>query len=250
MKGYKGIVLKTGILRSKYDDIFEVGIPREFHDVDDGFAFSEAGYSFCGTIEDVIYHENYICTEKQRRCREVRLFEIDTENGKVVGESSYHLKTTNIKIIREVTQHEILEYLKANKKAMEQVLKEVGKDVFETYICEEIEPYRRLYDIKDIENVYVKSCLRIGQKELCSQDISAKLDLLRCNDCIGINWRGDLLSNEADYLYLLARKKLIEGMDISLIEEYQRLCSMKKKKECDSLKRIDDYRFKINIDLG
>lgn len=237
MKGYKGVILKNGILRSKYNDIFEVGVPREKHDVDDGgVAFTEAGYSFCGSIEDVIYHEKYISTSKGRQYREVRLFEIDTMEGQICG-NSYHHKASIIKLVREVTQKEILEYLTNNAVAKKDVIDEVRSDVFETYSTEVILPYRLINKEEEIEDLYVRACARLGQVGLCNQSSIGKLHQRDCEGCIGISWTLDLLTYEKDYLYLLARKQLIEGADLSSINEYNKLISMNCGKEYESLQR-------------
>lgn len=237
MIGYKGVILKCGVLRSKYGDIFELGVPREEQEVDDGIGFTEAGYSFCGSIEEVIYHENFVNTEKQRIYRDVRLFEIDTMNGIIYGDS-YHYKTSNIKLVREITQKEIIEYLSNKKEAKSKVIDEVGQEIFNAYLNEDISPYQLLLNVSELDDLYVRSCMRLGQKDLCKQDLNRKLESKTCGKCNGLSWPGDLHSNELSYLYLLARKKILDGANIASVDEYEKLKSMNGKKECASLQRL------------
>lgn len=127
MIGYKGVVLKNGILRSKYGDIFEVDIPREYQEVDDGVAFTECGYSFCETIEEVVCHENFIMSLEHRRIRDVRLFEVDTLDEKVIGKS-YHYKASRIKLVREVSKNEIIKYFEDNILAKQRLIRQLKKE--------------------------------------------------------------------------------------------------------------------------
>ena len=83
MVGYKGIILNYGILKSKYEQKFELGIEAPKVAVDDGIAFSEAGYSFCGTMEEVLLHMNYLDVSMNKAKLDIRLFEIETL-GKVI----------------------------------------------------------------------------------------------------------------------------------------------------------------------
>lgn len=245
MKGYKGVVLKNGILRSKYQDIFEINIPREYQEVDEGIGFSECGYSFCGTIEDVVCHENFICSYQQRKLRDVRLFEIDTLDGKVIGES-YHFKTSKIKLIREVTKEEIVKYFKDNTLARDKMIdhitsREMDSSVYEEYCLDRYEGYRLIEEVEEIEDLYVRSCYRLYQDNLCQQKSSRNLKLAECNGCNGFEMLLGPKACEADYLYLLARRKLKGGLPLIEIEEYVTLVEKRCKNEVDGLRLLNDY---------
>lgn len=108
MVGYKGIILNYGILKSKYEQKFELGIEAPKVAVDDGIAFSEAGYSFCGTMEEVLLHMNYLDVSMNKAKLDIRLFEIETL-GKVIGNSA-HYKAESIILKREVVAEEIVRY--------------------------------------------------------------------------------------------------------------------------------------------
>lgn len=242
MIGYKGVILRNGILRSKYEDIFEVNIPREYQEVDDGIAFSECGYSFCGTVEEVVFHENFICSLKQRRIRDVRLFEIDTLDGKVIGDS-YHYKASKIKLVREVPKNEIITYFASNPSARNVMLGSLERDgknsnFYAEYCAEEFELYRLIEDRNEIEELYVRSCGRLGQKGLCQQDLSKRLKICECNGCLGFGIPLGPKTYEADYLYLLARRKLKMGIDLEHIDEYKELKKRKQKYEVAGLELL------------
>lgn len=245
MIGYKGVVLRNGVLRSKYEDIFEVNVPRETEKVDDGMAFTECGYSFCGTIEDVILHENFILSQVQRKIRDVRLFEIDTLDGHVIG-TSYHHKSSKIMLTREIPQEEIIEYFLMNLKAkelMEKALKidGAGTSVYEEYCTICIEPYRLIEDIDEIEDTYVHSCARLGQKGLCKQILSNGLKVSDCDGCSGFDMALGPRDFEEDYLYLLARRKIKMGLSLDSIDEYLRLAANNSKNEIAGLKLLKTY---------
>lgn len=245
MKGYKGVVLRNGILRSKYEDIFEVNIPREYQEVDDGIAFSECGYSFCGTIEDVVCHESFICSHQQRNVRDVRLFEIDTLDGKVLG-GSYHFKTSKIMLTREVPKEEIVKYFKDNTLARDKMIDHIasgktGSSIYEEYCLDRYEGYRLIEEAEEIEDLYVRSCARLYQDKLCQQKCSRNLKLSECNGCFGFEILLGPKTYEADYLYLLSRRKLKRGLPLIEIEEYVALVEKGCKNEVAGLRLLNDY---------
>lgn len=249
MIGYKGIILTNGVLRSKYGDIFEINVPREYQEVDDGMAFSECGYSFCGTIEEVSYYESFIAPMQTRKFRDVRLFEIDTLDGTVIGSSS-HYKSSKIKVVREITQNEIIGYFKNNTAAMEKMLKGpdwTGEkcDTYGLYCSEKIEDYKYIDDIDEMEDLYIRSCERLEQKGLCQQkDLLQKLKISGCNGCFGYYILGGPKTYKEDYLYLLARRKIKNGMNLEQIEEYDNLKARRKKNEIKALELLNKWRFK------
>ena len=196
MIGYKGIELRNGILRSKYNDIFELNVPTEPMEVDDGIAFTEAGYSFCGRIEQVVSHENILPALKHPASRDIRLFEIESI-GDVVG-SSYHYKSTQIIVKREITQAELITYLDGNDNAQEYIFKNITKEQFSAYKSLNIDDYHIITSEKDIEKTYVKSCARLGQAHLCCQTDNGDLQLSLCDSCTGINWYLNLKTYEPD----------------------------------------------------
>lgn len=245
MIGYKGVVLKNNILRSKYGDIFEVGIPREENSVDDGNAFAECGYSFCGKIEEVIPNEDFFITPEQRIYREVRLFQIDTLDGKIIG-SSQHYKTSKIKLIREVTKNEIINYFENNINAkiyVEKYYAKIGDKIekYEIYRNDISEDYKVIYNKEEIEKICVKSCARFGQNDLCLQSKNEILKLNNCEGCLGNGINLGPKSYERDYLYLIARSKLMDKIALSDIDEYNMLKDNREQNEVRSLELLDEF---------
>lgn len=239
MKGYKGIEYSNGILRSKYNSIFEVGIPTPHVEIDSGIAFSEAGYSYAKTIEDVVYWEDFIQSDNVG-LRPVRLFEIETV-GDYTG-SPNHYKAESIIVKREVQQAEILEYLSNNSEAFSVVLSEVGMETFEKYKRRTIIEYTREVEEEKIKKIYLNSCLRKGQEGLCLQDSNCSSNLELCESCSGKEWNGSLKSNEQDYWYLLSRAKLLQGHSLNSIEYYRRLKEdIKRRNEYEMLEQIEEY---------
>lgn len=246
MIGYKGVVLKNGILRSKYGDIFEVDIPREYQEVDDGVAFTECGYSFCGTIEEVVCHENFIMSLEHRRIRDVRLFEVDTLDEKVIGKS-YHYKASRIKLVREVSKNEIIKYFEDNILAKQRLIRQLKKekkclDIYDKYCSEEYEEYRIIEDADEIEDLYVHSCMQIYQENLCKQNNLKYLKISNCESCFGYKIRHGPKTYVADYLYLLARRKLNMGLSLNQIDEYLILTERGYINEVNALKILNNYR--------
>lgn len=197
MVGYKGIILNYGILKSKYEQKFELGIEAQKVAVDDGIAFSEAGYSFCGTMEEVLLHMNYLDVSMNKAKLDIRLFEIETL-GKVIGNSA-HYKAESIILKREVVAEEIVRYFSTNK-----FTGKIGRIVSEylpRYIEHPTKPYKECQTIQDIEDIMVGSCLRLGQEEVCMQK-QMKKEYALCKLCIGYEWSGDPGSYEEVYEYL------------------------------------------------
>ncbi|MBN3407949.1 hypothetical protein CJF15_02015 [Clostridium botulinum] len=239
MKGYKGIGYRNGILRSKYNSIFEVGIPTPHMEIDSGIGFSESGYSYCKTIEDVIYWEHFIQIDSSA-LREIRLFEIESV-GDYTGTGD-HYKAESIIVKREVPQAEILEYLLYNLAAFKVVLSEVGMETFKKYKSRTIIEYTREIEEEKIKRIYVNSCLRKNQKGLCLQESYSSSDLKLCENCAGKEWGGSLKSNEHDYWYLLSRAKLLQGYSLNSIEYYKKLKEdIKRKNEYEMLELIEGY---------
>lgn len=202
MTGYKGVILYHGILKSKYRQVFELGIATPMLQVDDGLAFSEAGYSFCGTMEEVLYHMNYLSVATNNAMQDTRLFEIET-TGQVVG-ASYHYKAESITLKREILAPEIVDYF--TKKRFDGKLGEIISEYLPEYKrCSPV-PYKECESIEEIRKIMVTSCLRLGQKDLCRQD-PPKWDYDICKSCTGYAWLGDPGSYEEDY-YRLYEKLL------------------------------------------
>ena len=202
MIGYKGVILYHGILKSKYKQAFELGIAAPMLQVDDGFAFSEAGYSFCGTMEEVLYHMNYLNVATNNAMQDTRLFEIET-SGQVVG-GSYHYKAESITLKREILAPEIVDYFK--KKQFDGKLGEIVSESLPNYLEHPPVPYKEYESVEEIEKIMVTSCLRLGQKDLCMQD-PPKWDFDICKSCLGYAWLGDPGSYEEDYHYLCEKLK-------------------------------------------
>lgn len=245
MIGYKGVELRNGILRSKYKDIFEINVPREFHKIYDGIGFSDNGYSFCGSIEDVLFHECYISPMVRRKNRDIRLFEIDTLDGDVIGES-YHYKSSKIMLTREISQDEIIQYYSDNANARSMMLKRLkqvdfGEKIYEEYCSCDVKPYMLITDIFEIEDTYVHSCGRLLQSSRCQQKYATGLRVLGCEGCAMFNFADGPKECEQDYLYLLARRKLYMGENLKDIEEYSILIKKKCKEETAGLKLLSDF---------
>lgn len=239
MKGYKGIEYRNGILRSKYNSIFEVGIPTPHVEIDSGIGFSESGYSYSKTIEDVVYWEDFIQSDNVA-LRQIRLFEIETV-GDYTG-STNHYKAESIIVKREVQQAEILEYLSDNSEAFNVVLSEVGAETFEKYKRRTIIGYTKEIEEEKINTIYLNSCLRKDQKGLCLQDSNGSGSLELCESCSGKEWNGSLKSNEHEYWYLLSRAKLLQGHSLNSIECYRKLKEdIKRRNEYEMLEQIEEY---------
>lgn len=224
MIGYKGIELRRGILRAKSNgtgvgDIFEMGVPKQIVDIDDGMAFSENGYSFCGTIEAVLEWMDFLTENKYRNISvDMRLFEIDTLDSNVVGGNG-HYKAKQIVVNREIASDEIIQYF---KKHPENLSSEEKREEFDKYCADQPQPYKLIKEKDEIKKLMVKSCFRFGQKSLCVQD-EASTDMNKCEMCPGKNLRGDVFDDLRDYWYLIARSKLYDGAELSMIEEYNLL---------------------------
>ena len=99
---------------------------------------------------------------------------------------------------------------------------------------------------KEIEDLIIKNCLRYGQDDLCAQ-ISNDSYMEICEKCIGWQWRGDTRSNMKDYLYLIIRSKLYNGIELNCIEEYHKLEGYENERK--SLRLISEYLKKQAIKL-
>ena len=80
--------------------------------------------------------------------------------------------------------------------------------------------------------------MRYGQDDLCAQ-ISNDSYMEICEKCIGWQWRGDTRSNMKDYLYLIIRSKLYNGIELNCIEEYHKLEGYENERK--SLRLISEY---------
>ena len=239
MKGYKGIEVRRGILRSKYNSIFELNIPAQERDLmENTIAFSECGYSFCGSIEDVLYHESIMNIESLAM-RNVKLFEIETRG--IVRGTTFHYKAESIIVKREILQNEIIEYFANNLNAAEILYKEVGKENYEKYRKKVKTPYRVLYDKNEIEQEMVRSCIRLGQEDLCVQNKNDIQQMSICESCIGKEYAGDTMSYSEDYFYLMARSRLIKGHVLKDIKEYHELKERNQVYECEALEHIERF---------
>ena len=221
MLGYKGIELRKGILRAKSNgtgdgDIFEIGVPKQRVNVDDGIAFSENGYSFCGTIEATLEWMDYLTENKNRNVGvDMRLFEIDTLDSKVIG-GNMHYKATQIVVNREITSEEIIQYF---EEYPDKLISEENKEKFNKYCLDQPQPYKLIIDKKEIDELMVKSCFRFGQEPYCVQD-KTSTDMDKCKICQGKDLNGDVFYDLSDYWYLIARSKLYNGVELSMIDEY------------------------------
>lgn len=223
MIGYKGIELRRGILRAKSNgtgvgDIFEIGVPKQIVAIDDGMAFDENGYSFCGTIEAVLKWMDYLTENKYRNIVDMRLFEIDTLDSSVLGENG-HYKAKQIVVNREISSKEIIQYFKKNP---EKLSSEEERDEFNKYCMDQPQPYKLIKEKAEIKELMVKSCFRFGQKSLCVQNKDST-DMEKCEICPGKDIKGDVFYDLSDYWYLIARSKLYDGVELSMIEEYNLL---------------------------
>lgn len=238
MIGYKGIEVINGILRSKsnegFADIFELGVPKERVEVDDGIAFTETGYSFCETIEYVLPWENYFRPINIPGFFGSRLFRVDTLDGKVVGTSN-HYKSEKIVILEEVQKDEIVEYFSNNPNR----LPNNYKDSYESFKCMQWKPYEENPDSKAINKTLVENCLRRWQKSICIQR-GRHEDVNRCKGCQGYKWMGGVGEYRSDLWYLEARRKIRLNQNIQDISEYRLLEKKSKYVECRSLKLLAD----------
>lgn len=223
MRGYKGIRYVNGILRAKVSfgktgEIFEVGVPKQKVEIDDGIGFSENGYSFCENIEAVLAWENF-CEPLENRKAGVdsRLFLIDTLGSNVIG-CSHHYKAEQIVVLREITHDEVVQYFTEHPELMRRIKEESWR----RFCYDKFEEYKLKIEINEINNTIIKNCFRFGQSNLCKQD-SPPYVLSKCQECKGKYWMGDTLYDLTDYYYLHARKKIFDGMVLEKIEEYQKL---------------------------
>lgn len=237
MKGFKGIEVVNGILRSKSNGneagaIFEIGVLTDKSAIDDGIGFSENGYSFCGAIEDVLPWENFLGPKHTPGYVVSRLFKIDTLSSRVIGSKS-HYKAERIVVLEEVCKEEIIDYFKRNPNR----LPEEYRQDFESFCEMQWKPYAEVLDQKRIGAVIVDNCFRRRQKSLCLQEDGFE-DIEKCKTCLGYNWSGDVGNSMVDYMYLQARRKIKAGMPLTDIEEYHRLLSGKRRIEAHSLELL------------
>lgn len=223
MTGYKGIQYINGILRAKVSfgktgEIFEVGVPKQKVEIDDGMGFSDNGYSFCGKMEEVLLWEDYCEPLKNRKLGvDSRLFLIDTLNGKVIGSSS-HYKAEQIVVLREIAHDEIVQYFTEHPELRDGITEEAWK----MFCDDKFEEYKLKIDVDEINNTIIENCMRLGQLGLCKQT-SGNYVLSKCEECEGKTWSGDTFCDLTDYYYLHARSKLYDGMSLDNIDEYQKL---------------------------
>ncbi len=237
MIGYKGIEVEKGILRSKSNggapgEIFEIGIPTRKVEVDDDSGFSENGYSFCGEMEYVIPWEDFFGPKGVQELMVSRLFRIDTLGGKVIGGSA-HYKAEQIVVLEEVTKDEIVAYFKEHPDR----LKAEFKDSFEEFCARPWEPYKVLYDKKEINDLMIASCFRRTQKSACVQE-DGREDINKCLSCSYYFSPMTVGDNLVKYWYLEARRQIHLGLALSDIEEYQLLKNEKSTVEVQSLERL------------
>ena len=239
MLGYKGIQYVNGILRAKVSfgktgEIFEVGVPKQKVEIDDGVGFSENGYSFCGKMEEVLPWENYCEPLKNRKIGiDSRLFLIDTLDSKVIGGSS-HYKAEQIVVLREITHDEIVQYFTEHPELRGNIEEEPWK----IFCDDKFEEYKLKIDADEIDRTIIKNCFRLHQSNLCKQD-SQDYMLSKCEKCEGQKWKGDTFYDMTDYNYLHARRKLYNGIHLKEIEEYQKLEGCKV--EQDNLRLLSEW---------
>lgn len=242
MIGYKGIEVEKGILRSKANggdpgEIFEIGVPSRKVELDDGYAFSENGFSFCGAMEYVLPWENILGPKDVSEVKVSRLFRIDTLDGKVIGGIS-HYKAEKIVVLEEVTKDEIVAYFTEHTDR----LKEKYRNDFEDFCNRHWEPYRELLDKKQINDLIVNSCFRRQQKTMCKQ-VDGQEDIKKCESCMGYTFSGDVGDSLVEYWYLEAKRKLKEGDALANIEEYRLLSQEKRTAEVRGLKLLYEERY-------
>lgn len=240
MKGYKAVLYENGILRSKINfgktrDIFEIGIPKQKVEVTKDIAFSENGYSFCGTIEEVANCMDILAPVRGRTPAGVdyRLFLIDTLDSLVIGTSN-HYKAEQIVLEKEITQDEIIRYFMDNPK----LRANIDEKLWNEFCNGKIQPYILIKEKKDIEELIIENCIRYQQYDLCKQ-VPDNLDIGVCKKCKGWKWSGDTQSNMKDYFYLIARSKLYNGAELYDIDEYYNLNSYEN--EQNSLRLIKEH---------
>lgn len=220
MIGYKGIELRNGILRAncnveKSKDIFEIGVPKQIIKIDDGIAFSENGYSFCGTIEAVLNWMDYLTPKGDRKTYDVRLFEIDTLDSDTLG-GTEHYKAKQIVVNREISPQEIIQYF---RKYPEKLPSEEMRIQFNKYCIDHPHPYKFIKDTNEIKKLMIQNCLRFKQASMCVQN-DESTDIDKCKHCRGYDIVGGI--SEVDYNYLIARSKLYDGIELSTIKEYNK----------------------------
>lgn len=170
-----------------------------------------------------------------------RLFLIDTLDSCVIGRSK-HFKAEQIVIEKEITQDEIIQYYLDHP----ELKPNIREDLWNEFCNDKIQPYVYVKEEKEIEDLIIKNCLRYGQDDLCAQ-ISNDSYMEICEKCIGWQWRGDTRSNMKDYLYLIIRSKLYNGIELNCIEEYHKLEGYENERK--SLRLISEYLKKQAIKL-
>lgn len=246
MKGYKAFKYENGILRSKINigktgDIFEIGIPKQKVEIADDISFSENGYSFCGTIEEVASRMDILTPLRGRKDGGIdyRVFLIDTLDSQVIGTSS-HYKAEQIVVEREITQNEIIQYYLDNPK----LKPNIKENLWDEFCNNKIQPYKFLIDEKEINDLIIENCFRYLQDKLCNQ-ISKNLCLEVCKECKGWKWKGDTHGRMTDYYYLIARLQLFNGVALNNIDEYHKLEDHENERK--SLCLISDYLSKQSL---
>ena len=249
MTGYKGIIYRAGILRSKGNgqelgDIFELGVPKQKAAVTGGIGFSEMGYSLCSSIEAVLPWMDYLKPLSFRRLirEEVRLFEVGTLDGKTEG-SGGHIKAETLVIKREIPQREIIAYFEENQESLNRLIKSgsLTETGWKEYCRDRIEDYALITDAAAISRIPAQNCLRNGQKSLCLYPEAGEYSFETCKKCPGFRLAGDALSYRRDYLYLQCRRQLIEGKELELMEEFTSLRANGFECEVRNLRYLADW---------
>lgn len=215
MIGYKGIEYKNGILRAKYSDIFEVGVPKQKVILREGAGFSENGYSFCETMEDVLCYMNYI---EKSSIKDIRLFKINTLDNKI-KKIENHFKAESLTVMEEVTQKQIINYFELNPKKLH---KYISKETWDNYRNSNLQCYERILDEQRIKEIPILNCFYIFQNGFCKQT-ARSLCLKLCDNCEGKDLRCGIGDNMTDYWYLQCRRKLFGGYGLGCMKEYYHL---------------------------
>ena len=167
MKGYKALQYENGILRSKIllkkwkGYFLKLVFLNNKVETKEDIAFSENGYSFCGTIEEVADCMNILAPLKGRSPVGVdeRLFLIDTLDSCVIG-SSKHFKAEQIVIEKEITQDEIIQYYLDHP----ELKPNIREDLWNEFCNDKIQPYVYVKEEKEIEDLIIKKLFAIWSR--------------------------------------------------------------------------------------
>lgn len=240
--GYKGIRLTDGILGDhKY--LYELGIPCEEERRNPWKTdFQDVYFHFCKKMEEVLfdwdmdYIYNPVLASTGRQNFDVRLFRVRGE-GHCFENTSIDWVSNKLTLIEEVSQQEIIDYFSNRTDLLNQIGQEDRKydgDIWTSYCEIEIEPYCKIIEENEIEELFVSTC---DFKKDCLY--TNEVTMRQCEQCVFFTSHQERMK---EYNYLICRSLIYQNNFNENCENYRYLKNMKADRELDALGRIRKVR--------